>query len=282
MLIDGHNHLHRSGLDLDAVARFVETARSRGIHEIGFTDHAYMFREFRDLYETGLRPCGTSLSPDHQSWLQGRFGWALEDYLDLLAEARAAGLPIRAGLEVDFFPGCEGIISSILSSRDFDYILGAVHWVDGMGYEIRPKRPSLATIRQVLCRYVDISVQGVRSGLFDIWAHADAIRAAGVPLTPEATRLFDRLGSALAATGTVAEINSRRLYKGQIDSFCPGPDILKSFREMGVRIAFGSDAHHPEESGLLLDEAHGVAVGIGFSEYWAFDHRTPRPVPLNQ
>ena len=40
----------------------------------------------------------------------------------------ARGLPVRLGIEADYFPGAEGAIRTVLARAPFDYVIGSVHW----------------------------------------------------------------------------------------------------------------------------------------------------------
>ena len=53
--------------------------------------------------------------------------WA-EDDLDAYVEF-LRDTPLRAGIECDFIPGAEDRTASMLEARDFDYVVGSVHFV---------------------------------------------------------------------------------------------------------------------------------------------------------
>ena len=52
-------------------------------------------------------------------------------------EARARGLPVKLGLEVDYVPGREDETRAILAPYPVDYLLGSVHFIDGLGVTAR-------------------------------------------------------------------------------------------------------------------------------------------------
>src|SRR5207237_343782 len=104
-------------VDADRAEEYVEQARRTGIDEIGFSDHVYYFRQGERLWEIPrmLERCHDDL----------------DDYVDAVVEAKRRGLPVKLGLEVDYFPGIETGIAELLEPYPWDYVLGSVHFVDG-------------------------------------------------------------------------------------------------------------------------------------------------------
>ena len=43
--------------------------------------------------------------------------------------AKGAGLPVVAGLEVDYFPDQMDQVAALLGNYPFDVLLGSVHWI---------------------------------------------------------------------------------------------------------------------------------------------------------
>ena len=130
MLVDYHMHLR--GVDelphgrysADRAEEYVEQARRAGIDEIGFSDHIYYFRQTRDLWPV--------------PWMVERCGDDLDEYVDAVIEAKGRGLPVKLGLEVDYFPGLERELASLLEPYPWDYVLGSIHFVDGFPIDQEP------------------------------------------------------------------------------------------------------------------------------------------------
>jgi len=100
VIVDYHMHLRdRAGAlpsgryRFDRLERYVEQAARAGVDEIGFTDHIYHFRQTRSLWEI--------------PWMLERCTDDLDEYVATVDEARRQGLPVKLGLEVDYFPGTE-------------------------------------------------------------------------------------------------------------------------------------------------------------------------------
>ena len=89
--------------------------------------------------------------------------------------------PLRLGLEVDFVPGAEDRIASLLDGHDFDYVVGSVHFlgdraVDHDGYDIWEADGDADAVWR---RYFETLAEAAGSGLFDILAHPDLVKMWG-------------------------------------------------------------------------------------------------------
>src|SRR5690606_17036706 len=119
-------HLERGGLDPDYLRQFVDTARRLGIGEICITEHAYHFPEAAKLL-------------GQPGYVAARSrGYDVEAYCDLVLSARAEGLPVRLGIEMDYVPGREAGIVQFLEGHPWDLVIGAVHWIGDWGFDLDP------------------------------------------------------------------------------------------------------------------------------------------------
>ena len=280
-MLDYHNHLEKGDLSLSYLEQFGRQALRRGVKELGISEHSYMFREFRPLYERQLRSISGELRVRQENWLLGKaFRWHLEDYFALLHSARVEGVQFRIGLEVDYFPGAESLTAELLGDWPWDYVIGSVHWVDGWIYDLWPETWRGKDVRKVWARYFQVAEQGVRSGLFDILGHPDSIKIFGRRPTSPVTEDVSRLVDALVETGVAAELNTAFRYRGHSSDFCPAPEFLRLLARRRARITLGSDAHSPDETGLLLDAAVEQARHCGHDRSMRFDQRKPASQPL--
>jgi histidinol-phosphatase (PHP family) len=70
---------------------------------------------------------------------------------------------------------------------------------------------------------------------------------------------------AAAKRGTVLEVNTTRNEDDPGRYLCPGPGVLRWWREEGgSAISFGSDAHRPEALAVGFGLAREVAEAAGF------------------
>ena len=172
MIVDYHMHLRdrpggeaRGRYRADRAEEYVEQARSAGVDEIGFTDHVYYFRQSESLWEIG--------------WMRERCMDDLDEYVDAVEEAKRRGLPVKLGLEVDYFPGIERELAALLEPYPWDYLLGSVHFVDGFPVDQEPGLVHKLPVGEAWRRYFVWLRNAARSGLFDVLSHPDLIKFFG-------------------------------------------------------------------------------------------------------
>ncbi len=131
MLVDYHMHLRAPGggaeqpdQSVEAVERYVERALERGVDEIGVSEHVYYFRQTEEIWDVS----------DQLAWCR----YDLDEYCDVVVEAKRRGLPVKLGLEVDWVPARADELAAILAPYPWDYLLGSVHWIDGLPVDSRP------------------------------------------------------------------------------------------------------------------------------------------------
>jgi histidinol-phosphatase (PHP family) len=261
--VDYHMHLraHDGSLDhtLDAVERFVETAEERGIDEIGFTEHLYYFEETRRLWS----------APHHLE----RCRYRLEPYVDAIVEAKSRGMPVKLGLEVDYFPGREDETRTILEPYPWDYLIGSIHHIGNAGIDDEPSLVAAVGVEEAWRRYYETLGFAARCGLFDILAHPDLVKMYG-PEIP-----WDWGAVAATLDGVCLEVSSAGLHKRHGRMY-PNPALLAEARRRGTAITLASDAHAPQEVGRDLDRAIEHAAEAGYDTVTVFDQRRARQEPL--
>src|SRR5262245_56347301 len=169
MLTDYHLHLRPDDtgeageyFTEQNVDRYLAAAEEHGIEELGVSEHVYRFAQSLDLW-------------DHPFWRE-----QATDDLDAYAEF-VGSTPLRLGLEADFIPGAEDRPANLLEARDFDYVVGSVHFlgsraVDHEGYDVWEDEGDPDA---VWSRYFQTVAAAARSGLFDILAHPDLVKVWG-------------------------------------------------------------------------------------------------------
>ncbi len=277
MATDYHMHLERGSWTLEWLQRFVETARARGVAEIGFSEHPHRFREWRTLYPQNVA-----------SWVDERCTERVDSYVRLIEEARRAGLPVKVGMEWDFFPGSEVQIERAIRSYPWDYAIGSVHWLPPQEREARwwdfdiLSRASVWESRDVLDvyrRYFKIIGEAAKTRLFDFIGHADVIKVCGYRPHEDISGLYEAAASAFAASGVCVEINTAGWHKPVGEAY-PAPPFLRACCRAGVPMLINSDAHLPEDVGRDFDRAAALAREAGYTEVATFAARSRRMVPL--
>ena len=275
MIVDYHMHLRgpsTSGAEgpIDhstrAVEAYVEVAAARGIDEIGFTEHLYYFREFDELVE--------------HPYQRDRIGHDLDTYCDAIVEAKRQGLPVKLGLEVDYFAGKEHELADLLAPYPWDYLLGSVHVLDGEMVDIEPGLWARVPVEEVWHRYF-VHLRGLaRSGLVDVLAHPDLVKLFDrAPGEEDVAFHHEETADAIEAAGVAIEVSTAGLRR-PVGELYPAPELLTALRERGVPVTIASDAHVPDGVGRDFDVAVEALRGAGYETVTVFDRRTARQEPL--
>jgi len=245
---------------------YVEQARRAGLDEIGFTDHVYYFRQTRELWEI--------------PWMFERCDDDLDEYVGAVVEAKGRGLPIKLGLEVDYFPGIERELAELLEPYPWDYLLGSVHFVDGFPVDQEPGLVHRVRVGEAWRRYFTWLRNAARSGLYDVLAHPDLIKIFGMrPPEDEIHYLHVETADAIEAAGVCVEVSAAGLHK-PVGELYPDRSFLELCRERGVAITLASDAHEPANVGREVGRATELARDAGYETVTVFDRRDRRQEPL--
>jgi histidinol-phosphatase (PHP family) len=259
MIVDYHMHLRdsqeRIAHTADAVEPFVETASERGVDEIGFTEHVYYFRQTRQLWEL---PYQTE-----------RCVYDLDAYVDAVVEAKRRGLPVKLGLEVDYAGDRQNELAAILEPYPWDYLLGSVHWIDGLAVDSSADAGVWAEwpVEEVWRRYFEALAELAASGHVDVLAHPDLPKIFG--RRPERIEYPPLAGVAL-------EISTNGRYK-PVGELYPDLELLQA---AGLPVTLASDAHVPENVGRDFELALELARAAGYETVTVFEGRTARQEPL--
>jgi histidinol-phosphatase (PHP family) len=266
VIVDYHMHL-RNGReeiahDTWSVEAFVEAARAAAVDEIGFTEHVYYFRQTRPLWTVRYQT--------------ERCVYDVERYVEAVVQARGRGLPVKLGLEVDYVPGREDETRQILEPYPWDYLLGSVHFIDGLGVDGEPRLLDAVGVQEAWRRYFDSLADAARSGLFDSLSHPDLVKIFG-----ERAEQFDYepVVGAIADAGVAVEVSTAGLRK-PVRELYPHPDFLAACRRRGVPVTLGSDAHSPEVVGRDFDRARELLRSAGYETITVYERRRARQEPF--
>jgi histidinol-phosphatase (PHP family) len=263
---DYHMHLRNDRGEIahntKAVEPFVESARAAGVDEIGFTEHVYYFKQTRPLWSV----------PYHLE----RCVYDLEPYVEAVVEARERGLPVKLGLEVDYVRGREEETREILSPYPWDYLLGSLHYIDGLGVDSEPRLVDTVGVEEAWRIYFDTLAAAARSGLFDSLSHPDLVK-----IFDERVDGFDYepIADAIAESGVAVEVSTAGLHK-PVRELYPHPEFLVACEVRGVPVTLASDAHYPNEVGRDFDRARELLYRAGYETVTIFEQRRARQEPL--
>ena len=78
----------------------------------------------------------------------------------------------------------------------------------------------------------------------------------------------------------IVEVNTRGLYKKRCDNLFPGLQVLVEMNKLNIPLTISSDAHKPNEVGLLLDQAAHTIMMAGYKEVYFFNQKEWESIPL--
>jgi histidinol-phosphatase (PHP family) len=247
------------------LARYVERASDLGIGELGFSEHVYRFKEALDVWQ-------------HPLWVEYAAD-PLDDYVEFLVEMRAAGYPIKVGLELDYVPGRESELAALLEGRPFDYVIGSVHFIADRAVDDEPYDAwRESSPEEVWREYFEAVGQAAASGLFDVLAHLDLVKVWGTGRpapSAQLTTYYKLAMEEIAAADVAIEMSTAGLRK-PVGELYPSPELLRMCLEAGKPIALSSDAHTPEHLGFAYDRAVETLRAAGVDELAVFERRVRR------
>jgi histidinol-phosphatase (PHP family) len=274
MLTDYHVHLRPDGPGSDAAdfftaenaARYRAAAEERGISELGVSEHIYRFSQALDVWQ-------------HDLW-RGSGKDDIDAYCAFVREET----DLRLGIEADFIPGTEDRMADLLDARDWDYVIGSIHFLgdyalDMERYDIWDTSHSP---EQVWATYFTWLGEAAMSGLFDVLAHPDLVKHWGRtrPFPVDDLRNYYELAiEGIAASGVVIEVSTAGLRK-PVEEIYPAPGFLEMCIEAGASISLSSDAHTPEHLGYGYQDALLYLADLGVTELVTFDRRQRIMEPL--
>jgi histidinol-phosphatase (PHP family) len=275
VLTDYHLHLRpdedpeapeRSAFTSENVERYLAAAEEAGVQELGCSEHVYRFRQALNLWR-------------HPFWEE-----QARDDLDAYCEF-VRTTPLRLGVEVDFVPEAADRIASLLDARDFDYVLGSVHFLGDEAIDMEGEHDIWRVngdADSIWRRYFELVSELARSGLFDVLAHPDLVKKWG-PQRPSPQRdprfYYEPAIEAIAESGIVVEVSTAGLRK-PVGEIYPAGAFAEMCVEAGCAFSLSSDAHVPGEVGFAYDRAVEQMRRWGIGEIAVFERRSRQMEPL--
>ena len=277
MLTDYHVHLRPDDEDTPPeryftaanAERYREAADERGIEELGVAEHIHRFEQALEIWQ-------------HPFWRS----WARDDVDDYCAFVREQ-TDLRLGIEADYVSGREERIASFLEAREWDYVVGSVHFLqdaavdmEDPGFEHVWGRGERAD--RIWERYFETLAHAAASGLYDIMAHPDLVKIWGTA-RPQPERdprhYYEPAVAAMLDAGVAMEMSTAGLRK-PVGELYPGRALLEMAVDAGLPIALSSDAHVPGQIGFRYDDAVAALAGAGVEEIAVFERRERRMEPI--
>jgi histidinol-phosphatase (PHP family) len=274
MLTDLHVHLRPDDLEATAAKhftavnaeRYLDVASERGIGRLGVSEHVHRFEQALTVWR-------------HPFWQENA-----TDDLDAYCEFVRSETPLALGIEADFVPGAEDRMANLLERRDWDYVIGSVHFLRDAAIDMRGEWDvwTHADPEKVWRRYFETLGEAARSGLFDILAHPDLVKVwgrDGPRPDGDLRRFYDLAMDGIGESDVAIEVSTAGLRK-PVREIYPAPAFLEMCVEAGRPVALSSDAHVPGDLAYRYDDALALFESVGVGEIAVFDRRRRRMEPL--
>jgi len=289
-VLDYHLHLwpHEESdvaLNLDQIAAYCERAQAAGVVEVAITEHLFRFTQSRALMAGLFADDPPALRGSMDQYWDHHARTDLDDYVALAVSAKAAGLPVVVGLEVDHYRGRMDQVHALLSGYPFDVLLGSVHWVgawrfDDISDALHMAEWSVRDVDATWSAYTEAIEELAASGTCDVLAHPDLVKAAAHWPTQPA-EWWDRLAEAAARTQMAAEVSSAGWRKPCAEQY-PARPLLERMAARGVAFTTASDAHRQVQVADRTADLRSLLDEVGIEELRAYSGRVGRPVPVGR
>lgn len=246
-LVDYHVHSVFSSDAKSAIMEMCESATRLGLGEIGFAEHM----DFQ------IDPVSSHLDYD---------GYTEE--IQRARRAYADRFVIRKGVEIDYQSRFEPQITEWLDDKQFDFVVGSVHYIDGVMIDSTYNWG--VDLGKVYGKYLSEVRSSVESGLFDVVGHLDIVGryvCERVHVEPSQFGVsFEEVLGIVAQSNVYLEINSKAINQGYADTM-PGRRLVEDYLSFGGRrVSVGSDAHSSREVGRGVAEAYQFLFGSGLDD----------------
>jgi histidinol-phosphatase (PHP family) len=248
------------------VERYREAAEARGIAELGVAEHIYRFTAALEIWQ-------------HPFWREFTHD-DIDDYCGFVREET----DLKLGIEMDFIPGREDRIANVLDAREWDYVVGSVHFLrdhslDTEEYSVWGAGESPERIWR---RYFETIAESARSGLYDIIGHPDLVKVWGKSAPRpdgDLRRYYEPAVEAFLDAGVAVELSTAGWRKPVGEQY-PSVPFLEMLVDAGCPIALSSDAHQPEQVGFEYERAAELLESVGVREIAVFEGRERRLEPI--
>ncbi|MDR3121623.1 MAG: histidinol-phosphatase [Clostridiales bacterium] len=271
-MIASNLHTHTTFCDgQNTPVELAEAAFALGFRSLGFSGHGYVSFD---------RSCG--MSPDES-----------RAYRAAITELKA-----RYRGRLDIFLGLENDAAELCPTADYDYTLGAVHYVPrgGVWFSVDADAAGVGQAVEEAFggdglafaeAYFETVARFASERRADILAHIDLVRrhnTGGVKYFDEDCAAYrraalDALEQAVRA-GYLIEVSTAPIAKGISKEPYPALFLLRRAQELGASLVVGSDAHTAANLNFRFAETEALLREIGFSERWELTPRGFEAVPL--
>jgi len=254
MSVDLHNHTILCNHATGSIEEYVLKAIKEQIKYFGFADHAPM------KFDTNYR-----MSFDNMPIYEKEVLHVKEKYKN--------EIDILLAYEVDYL---DGYIDNKVLSRDVDYLIGSVHFIDKWGFD-NPEfigQYKNKNIDKIWEEYFEAIEAMAKSNLFNIVGHIDLIKVFNFLPKKDIKLIAQKAIKAIKKANMTVEINAAGLRK-PVKELYPSSDIMELVAQYDIPITFASDAHKVEQIGFKKDKLYQYAKSFGYSTCNTFIKKEP-------
>lgn len=262
-MYDSHTHTPLCKHAQGEPRAYVQAAKAAGLQGLVFTDHSPM-----------------------PAWFDPEVRMDLEElpfYHALLEQVRveAGSFYVGIGLEADYHPGTEYFVKRLLSSYDYDYIIGSVHYLGAWPFDNPRYAGEFAErdLREVYRAYFKLVAEAARTGLFHAIGHLDLPKVMGYRPPEGYADLAEEALQVIAAEGLALDVNTAGWRKKAAEIY-PSPELLARAQALKIPVVLGSDAHRPEDVAHRFADAIGILRSLGYTQAVVFKAGQPLPYTL--
>lgn len=255
-------HTHTTYCDgANTPEELVKAAIDKGFSSLGFSGHSYMSFDTK----TGMNP---KEDADYKAEIK------------LLKEKYKGIIDIYTGLEFELFSEHDIV--------DYDYVIGACHYLNIDGEHVLVDRSPEGMQRAIdnyfggdelmMCReYYRTFAEHCSKKSFDIIGHFDVITR-----NHDNIRLFDTESPkyrsyalealhAIAEKNRIFELNTGAMARTGRKAPYPQDFIIKEIKNLGLSFTVGSDCHRAEHLDVYFKESFELLDSYGFKYIMIFD-----------
>jgi histidinol-phosphatase (PHP family) len=288
-VIDYHLHLwpHSESsvsFQIDQIAAYCEEAALNGVTELALTEHSHRFVDVASVVgpfwlRHGHEPTSTTMA---EYWAFHARN-SLEEYVALAQRAKDEGLPVKIGLEVDFYQDQMDDVSALLAQYPFDVLIGSVHWLgtwqlDDIDNEVNMHQWVVRDVDQCWKNYGRALDELCATRAVDVLAHPDLVKVAGY-IASNPSEVWDAMADSAARVDISMECSSAG-WKKPVHEQYPAEGFLDRLVAKGLTFTTASDAHRLERVGERADDLAEMLEARGVSELASYTQRQRQMIPL--
>ena len=269
---------------LDQIAQYCDEAARNGVSELALTEHSHRFVDVASVVgpfwlRYGHEPTSATMAEYWDFHARN----SLEAYVTLAQRAKDEGLPVKIGLEVDFYKGQMDDVSLLLAQYPFDVLIGSVHWLgtwqlDDIDSDVNMHEWTVRDVDQCWKDYTIALDELCASNAVDVLAHPDLIKVAGYYATSPG-EFWDAMAESAAKVDVSLECSSAG-WKKPVGEQYPAIGFLDRLVAKGVTFTTASDAHRRERVGERVGDLAALLEERGVNQLASYTKRQRRMIPL--